>query len=211
MRRPLSRFARTLTALAAACPGVALAVSTDGPATVADAIQPLSAETAEAPAPKRFDPGAMPEAEGPGTPLGYRYAELSSAESGALRRQFKLPLDALSGAKSPRDLAKRAVVAPLPDPNRPLLAVAPTGASSSDPFADAKLTSFRDDPLKALGEMLGAVEGEGVAAAETASDDPFGGDALATPAAAPAATPAAEVDEASDDPFGSDDDPFGGF
>lgn len=144
--------------------------------------------------------------------LGLRYADLSALETSALRRRVALPLDALASASSPGELVNAVVVAPLPNPNQPLLKVEDVVASSHDPFGKGSMTSFRDDPLRALGEMLGAVEGEAASGASmTASglDDPFSGDSGAASATA-ASEPQAEVDDSSDDdPFGGSDDPFG--
>jgi hypothetical protein len=162
-----------------------------------------------------FDPAVIPEAAPPKSPLGYHYAELTSSQKSALRRGFKLPLESLAVAKSPTDLARAVVVAPLPDPNRPLLAVSPAAESLANPFVDGDAISFRRDPLKALGAMLGASEGPAKsgpqaatpAASASAEDDPFGASDAATPA--PTEQTQAEVDS-SDDPFGAEEDPFGG-
>lgn len=175
------------------------AASEDAPAT--------DAAPASPPAAKPFDPAAMPEVGQAKSPLGYHYAELTSSQTSVLRRGFKLPLDALASAKSPTDLKQAVVLAPLPDPNRPLLAVSPTAESQANPFADSEAISFRKDPLKALGALLGAGDarraGAATAAAAPEEDDPFG-----SATAAPAAKPQAEV-ESGDDPFGADADPFG--
>jgi hypothetical protein len=175
------------------------AASEDAPAA--------DAATASPPAAKPFDPAAMPEVGQAKSPLGYHYAELTSSQTSVLRRGFKLPLDALASAKSPTDLKQAVVLAPLPNPNRPLLAVSPAAESQANPFADSEAISFRKDPLKALGALLGAsgAPSAGSTGSTTAADedDPFG-----SATAAPAATPAAEV-ESGDDPFGADADPFG--
>lgn len=201
MRLTLATTVKTAALVATLSVGIAeyalAAKSVDAPAEAAVA----------APTPA-FDPAAMPEVQPPKQPLGYRYADLTSAESNALRRGFKLPLDALIGAKSPKDLVRAAVVAPLPDPNKPLLAVSKKADSTANPFADSEAISFRRDPLKALGAMLGAVDdqpaGESAAVEE---ENPFGlgAEEAAEPAAAPAK---AEVDDA-EDPFGAESDPFG--
>jgi hypothetical protein len=168
----------------------------------------VAAEPAtDASAAKPFDPAAMPEVGPAKSPLGYHYAELTSSQTSVLRRGFKLPLDALASAKSPTDLKQAIVLAPLPDPSRPLLAVSPAAESQANPFADSEAISFRKDPLKALGALLGAsgARSAGSTGPATAAeeDDPFGSATVA-----PAATPAAEV-ESGDDPFGADADPFG--
>lgn len=174
------------------------AASEDAPAT--------DAASASPPAAKPFDPAAMLEVGQAKSPLGYHYAELTSSQTSVLRRGFKLPLDALASAKSPTDLKQAIVLAPLPDPNRPLLAVSPAAESQANPFADSEAISFRKDPLKALGALLGAGDARRAGAATAAvaeEDDPFG-----SATAAPAAKPQAEV-ESGDDPFGADADPFG--
>lgn len=177
----------------------------------ADEAAPAAAPEAET----AFDPGRMPEAVVPASPLGLRYSALSSRETRALRRSFKLPLDALVGARSASDLASAAVVAPLPDPSRPLLAVS-SSAAKADPFAGGGASvSFRDNPLKALGEMLTAMGGGASPADATATTDavtsPFD-DAETDPFAGsstPADEPDAEVATESEDPFGGSDDSFG--
>lgn len=167
------------------------------------------AAIASPPAAKPFDPAAMPEVGQAKSPLGYHYAELTPSQTSALRRGFKLPLDALATAKSPTELKQAVVLAPLPNPNRPLLAVSPAVESQANPFADNEAISFRKDPLKALGALLGASgaqpAGPTTAATANVEDDPFGD---ASSAATPAAKPQAEV-ESGDDPFGADADPFG--
>lgn len=195
----LSASAPTCLAAMALCGTAFGAASEDSPA----------ADTAPAspPAAKPFDPAAMPEVGQAKSPLGYHYAELTAPQTSVLRRGFKLPLDALASAKSPQDLKQAVVLAPLPDPNRPLLAVSPAAESQANPFADSEAISFRKDPLKALGALLGASgarrAGAATAPATPAEDDPFG-----SATTAPAAKPQAEV-ESGDDPFGADADPFG--
>lgn len=161
--------------------------------------------------PPRFDPAAMPEVAPPDLPLGYRHGDLSLAEVAALRRSFKLPLDALAGARSARDLAATGVEAPLPNPHVPLLRASATPSTGANPFIDSATISFRENPLRALGEMLALVEGEKPRAPDraktAADDDPFGGvDAAADPTATDSAA-AAEVDQGAD-PFGGGEDPF---
>lgn len=204
-------FATTLknAALSVALPAC-LAVTAWGAKTVeapaAQASEPAAAPRS-APAVKPFDPAVIPEVAPPKSALGYHYAELTSSQASALRRGFKLPLDALAVAKSPADLARAVVVAPLPDPNRPLLAVSPATESLANPFADSEAISFRRDPMKALGALLAARDRQQApAAAAPPEDDPFGApDAAAT---ASVKAPRAEVDS-SEDPFGADADPFG--
>ncbi|MEO0528967.1 MAG: hypothetical protein AAF266_00170 [Planctomycetota bacterium] len=171
----------------------------------------------------RFDPAAMPDAIAtPAPPLGLRYSVLSDLETKALRRGFKLPLDALTNARSTSDLLGAAKVAPLPNPNEPLLPVANAGADGkTNPFVSGRSTSFRDDPMKALGELLAAVDGvDPTQDAGTAGDDPFAGDLAATPSPDTEEGVAAEVDAGADgddpfatdaDPFAGDEDPFGDF
>lgn len=162
----------------------------------------------------RFDPAAIPEIAAPLPPLGWRYSALSQQQTKALRRGFKLPLDALSTASSTDDLLGAVKIAPLPDPDQPLLSVTQAKLTGkANPFASSGLTSFRDDPMRALGEMLAAVDGvDASAPADASADDPFAGDAAFSPAAEPESGVAAEVEttEASDDPFTTDTDPFGG-
>ncbi|QDV76352.1 hypothetical protein [Botrimarina mediterranea] len=197
---PACLAATAITATALSTPALG-AASEDAPAGEA------AAESASPAVERRFDPAAMPEVGPAASPLGYHYAELTPAQTAALRRRFKLPLEALATVKSPSELKQAVVVAPLPDPNRPLLAVSPASESQKNPFADSDAISFRKDPLKALGAMLGAGDampaGAPAATADSEEDNPFGG-----AVAAEAPEPQAEVDGA-DDPFGADADPFG--
>lgn len=162
----------------------------------------------------RFDPAAMPDVVTPTPPLGLRYSALSTSETKALRRGFKLPLDALTNARSTNDLLRAANVAPLPDPNQPLLSVAKEASTKTNPFASERFTSFRVDPMRALGELLAAADGidPTTVSTETSTDDPFAGDAAFAPSTEPSTTAADKVEspESADDPFASDADPFGG-
>lgn len=200
MRLRITQITLTLLATAAA-------------ATAAQAGEDDTATPPPPPTVVRFDPGAMPEPTVPTEGLGWRYADLSPAETRPLRRGFKLPMEALAEATSLGSLRTATRVAPLPDPRQPFLPVKPaTREAVANPFTGSQVTSFRQDPMRALGQLLGAVEGEeGTLTASPTSEDPFAG------AAAPEASPAAEVsdspaDEAVDDPFATDDlgeDPFG--
>ena len=212
--RPTFATSVRVVALGAVLPACLAATLLGGTAFGAASEDAPAADAAPAspPAAKTFDPAAMPEVGQAKSPLGYHYAELTDSQTSVLRRGFKLPLDALASAKSPTDLKKAVVLAPLPDPNRPLLAVSPAAESQANPFADSEAISFRKDPLKALGALLGATGAQSVDStgsagsagpATAAEDDPFG-----SATTAPAATPAAEV-ESGDDPFGADADPFG--
>ena len=219
--RMATKMANTLKAAAlpvclAASVGLAATVclaatEAEGAKTV-DTPAAEATESPAAPAAKPFDPAVIPEVAPPQSPLGYRFAELTPAQTSALRRGFKLPLDALASAKSPSDLARAVVVAPLPDPSRPLLAVSPATESLVNPFADEDAISFRRNPMKALGAMLGGGEAASAsppaaaAAAAPAEDDPFG---MTDAAPAPADQPGDEV-AGSDDPFGAEADPFAG-
>ena len=159
----------------------------------------------------RFDPGRMPEVESNPPALGWRFGRLSSQQTRVLRRGFKLPLDVLAGAESPKDLIQGAVIAPLPDPSQPMLAVKNPETGVSDPFSGSvtKRTSFRDDPMRALGEWLGVSDAEADAALN-ASSDPFGSDEVDDFDAEPAAAAEASADEP--DPFADEgDDPFADF
>ncbi len=190
---------------------VSLAQSTASQSTAAES------KTPPLPTVVPFNPSVAPAMPAVTPPLGYRYASLSKSQTRALRRGFKLPMDALSTAASPSDLIGAAVVAPLPDPNRPFLPVAGTPAESSDPFNKSLSASFREDPMGALGQLLGAdasAEIDPAILSNTAAGDPFGGGAEVTgelddqPAAADAADTALD-----DDPFATsdDEDPFGDF
>ena len=167
-----------------------------------------TAPSAPARSAERFDPAAMPESVPPLPPIGWRYADLTTLETGALRRGFSLPLDAIAQSKSPRDLLASATVAPLPDPNRPLLSVGQhEGASSAaNPFDKSAVTAFRDNPLKAFAERLGASADEAPAGASTSDTGAFSD--LSAGAASPQVS--AEVPEAGEDPFSGGSDPFGG-
>lgn len=172
-----------------------------------------STDTPPPPAVARFDPSAMPEPTLPTEGLGLRYASLSPQETRPLRRGFKLPMEALATADSVRSLRKAVRVAPLPDPSQPFLAVKPlAGETVTNPFTGSQVTSFRLDPMRALGEMLGAVEGgESLVDTAPATDDPFASPADSADGAA-AEVSESPADEATADPFGSDDfgeDPFG--
>lgn len=160
----------------------------------------------------RFDPGRMPKVETNPPALGWRFGQLSNPQTSALRRGFKLPLDALARAESPQDLMRSAVIAPLPDPSRPMLAVKGGEAGGADPFSGGmtKRTSFRDDPMRALGEWLGVTGEESSEDFTASSSDPFAADA----GGGFDATPAAEAADDEPDPFAGDDDgddPFADF
>ncbi|QDT67158.1 hypothetical protein MalM25_00550 [Planctomycetes bacterium MalM25] len=211
MRLSLASAVRPATIALAAC-GMVL------PAFAQDDADQATTEQAAPPAPTvvRFDPGRMPEAELNTPALGWRYGSLSSGQKRALRRGFKLPLDALAAAKSPRDLVRAAVIAPLPDPSQPMLPVKAVEAGASDPFADGKKkrTAFRDDPMRALGEWLGVTDEDATGDAFAGSSDPFadgvdGGFDTDSATASPADT------EDDTDPFagdsGAEDDPFADF
>lgn len=207
MRLPLAQTVRSAT----------LALTTLGLAASAFA-QAEAEKPADPPAPTavRFDPGRMPGVEANPPALGWRYGRLSSRQQRVLRRGFKLPLDALAAAKSPRDLVRSAVVAPLPDPSKPLLAVAAKGTDAADPFAGekGKRTAFRDDPMKALGEWLGATEDDADGGeAFAGSSDPFSADdggGFEAASDADSSDADSEPDPFADD-LGSDDDPFADF
>lgn len=163
-----------------------------------------------------FDPAAMPEPAVPTEGIGWRYASLSPHETKPLRRGFKLPMEALASAKSVRSLQKAAQVTPLPDPSQPLLPMKSTaGEAATNPFTGSKVTSFRRDPMRALGELLGAVEGGAKAAiASPVDSDPFGDPGESRGAAKTTAEVSDfPADDGGDDPFatGDDesDDPFG--
>lgn len=197
----LRTLAVVLAVLAAAC----TVSAQDGSASAEEETPPLAVET------PKFDPGRMPPVEADPPALGWRFGGLTSRQTSVLRRGFKLPLDALTAADSPQDLMRSAVVAPLPDPSRPMLAVGAAAVVGADPFASGaiKRTSFRDDPMRALGEWLGVTDEE-TGTAFSSTTDPFASDSgdgfdVETPAAD---TPA--VDES--DPFADDgDDPFADF
>lgn len=164
----------------------------------------------------RFNPAVMPKVGATVPAVGWRYAKLSHAQTRVLRRGFKLPMDSLAAAGSPNDLMGAAVVAPLPDPNRPILAVDPAPAGSSDPFSKSMSTSLREDPMKALGQLLGADESSKMsteAFSGSGSADPFAtGDSTADETEAMPTETEASDEVSDDDPFGSDgEDPFGDF
>lgn len=201
MRLRVSRIVLTLSAGAAA-------------AAAAQAGEDAAVKQPPPPTVVRFDPAAMPEPVQPTEGLGWRYANLSQEETRPLRRGFTLPMEALAAADSLGSLRTATRVAPLPDPRQPFLPVKPTnGMTVANPFTGSQVTSFRQDPMRALGELLGAVEGEeGSLTASSAEADPFAASATT------ASVPAAEVSEfptdeaADDDPFATDDlgeDPFG--
>ena len=205
-------FAAALPAcLAATLQGeTAFAAASEDAATPAAGAEAGSAPAdAAPPVAKSFNPAAMPEVGPAKSPLGYHYAELTPSQTTVLRRGFKLPLDALASANSSADLKRAVVVAPLPDPNRPLLAVSPAAESQANPFADSEAISFRKDPLKALGALLGASDaqpaGGATAAAAAEEDDPFGagGD--------PFGGTAGEADEGAGEGAAAEEDPFGDF
>ena len=163
---------------------------------------------------KRFDPSVIPEPSVAAPTVGLRYASLSKSETRALRRGFKLSLDALASADSVAKLRSTASVSPLPDPNQPMIAVAADAtAPHGDPFGqDPTLTSFRDDPMRALGERLGASDEDASVEFQPAggADDPFAASADDDPFsnAEPASTDSGE-DPSAEDPFADDGDPFG--
>lgn len=139
---------------------------------------------------------------------GHRFAKLSEGERGALRRGFRLPLEALFTADSPTDLVAAAVLDPLPDPTRPFLPNPGEGDGVGDPFGDAGPAIASGD-LGALGRLFkqeGVLTGDAAKPAASsgggllADDDPFA--APAETAAAPAA------EEPEDDPFAAGDDDF---
>lgn len=179
-----------------------LTVLASAGAALAQPVESLPAAPQAALEPAAADQTAVPA-------MGWRYGRLTPRETRALRRDFKLPLDALVGARTAEDLAKRAVIAPLPDPHRPILAVDPRQRTNRrNPFESRVTTSFRDNPMRALGELLGAPSEDAAGAeasvgglAETASEDLGDG-----PATTPSET--AEASDAADDPFGAEDDPF---
>lgn len=194
---------------------LALAILTAAvvPALAGDA--PQAAVELPAPMVVPFDPGAMPEPETPTEGIGWRYANLSSHETKPLRRGFKLPMEALASAKSISSLQQATQVTPLPDPSQPFLPVKPTaGEALANPFTGSKVTSFRRDPMRALGELLGAVEGDAGAANASSSDaDPFGGPSESRDASSTSAEVSEfPTDDGGDDPFasgdGDSDDPF---
>lgn len=199
----LQRTAKPLTALVAV-------LVTVGYASADDQVSP--AEVPPPPTKVRFDPGAMPEPAGPTEGLGWRYANLSRTETQPLRRGFKLPMEALASAQTLGVLRRSAQVAPLPNPGQPFLPVKPMrdGAGEANPFTGSQLTSFRQDPMRALGEMLGADKGDAIATGDTSSADPFGGggsDGGFEPAVESEVSEAPSA--AEDDPFATGDDPFG--
>lgn len=176
-----------------------------------------------------FDPGQMAEAKLDTPPLGLRYANLSQRQVSVLRKRVSLPLDSLLTATGPTDLASSIVVAPLPNPNRPLLKTSDNPSASSNPFGVRSLVSFREDPLKALGDMLRATSGESSESSladgsvDSDLDDPFGAGGSDFGSDTPISSSQPEIDEADTadpfaeaaDPFGDpgadSDDPFGGF
>ena len=168
-----------------------------------------SADNTPAPASTSIDADGQAGA----SPLGFRYGGLSTRETRALRRGFKLPLDALVEARSVEDLASSVVVAPLPPTDRPFLAVKAASASDArNPFEDRVATSFRIDPMRALGEMLSASEVDDADAGSAPSDDLLADSALddlggAVADSAPDAD--AEVSDEEEDPFADDASPFG--
>ena len=156
----------------------------------------------------------MPELSDPTPAVGLRYASLSKSETHALRRGFKLPLDALASADSVAKLRTTVSISPLPDPNKPMIAVAANAsASSGDPFGhDPTLTSFRADPMRALGERLGASDEDALVEFQPsgAADDPFASSADDDPFADAEPAPSDSEDESSgEDPFADGGDPFG--
>lgn len=151
-------------------------------------------------------------------PIGYRFARLSTPERKALRARFRLPMDALLTATSPRELRDAAVVQALPDPHRPLLPVANGSTSGGDPFADAG--SDDSDPeatdpteFNVLQKLFAADNAAAAAAEQDTGDDAFGSDIGGfeddgfDPPAESAASDDSE-DEAAVDDF---DDPFADF
>ncbi|TWT89012.1 hypothetical protein Mal64_25030 [Pseudobythopirellula maris] len=100
--------------------------------------------------------------------LGYRYGELSGAERGALRRSFRLSLDALAEAESPEGLARLASVGPLPDVSRPMLRVDPL----DDRIADNQGNPFLDD--ERLGVAPSDMANKTAKAAAPAEEKPRG-------------------------------------
>lgn len=145
---------------------------------------------------------------------GYRYAGLSGPQARVLRRDFRLSLEALAKADSVTALADAAEVAPLPNPNEPILAAQAVAASGGNPFTAGGYTAFREDPMRALGERLGADFGsEAVASGgssfELSASDPVGAEPD------DGAGPASEAFDANDDPFAAEasasDDPFADF
>ncbi|TWT46649.1 hypothetical protein [Botrimarina hoheduenensis] len=161
-------------------------------------------------------------AESPDTPeklpaLGYRYGALSPAEQAALRPRFKLPLDQLAKAKTPRELAASVVIEPLPDPNRPLLPVA-AAETKGDPFNGSAETGQEFD---VLAELFAAEAADLAGSPSTpapplpASDDPFGeGAGLDTDFAPAGDDPIVEPDtsiDSQDDASGDDFDDLDPF
>lgn len=154
--------------------------------------------------------------------VGYRYASLERQERSALRRGFRLPLDALFSAKSPADLVASAQLRPLPDPNTPFLPVDANNASvDRDPFGEAAPAADGGDGLGALGRLFALESGlSGVAASDPAASgsaptadagDPFSDDDPFAAAEAPA-EPAEPVDPfADEEAMDPDDDPFADF
>lgn len=201
---------RPRSTLIAALVGFVAAVLAGAEGLAADADPP------PAPSELRFDPAKMPEPAGTSAALGYRYSRLSPAESKRLRRGFKLPMEALSSGDTLASLRRALVVAPLPNPEQPFLRVEPA-AGDSNPFTGSRVTSFRANPMRAFGELLGAAAGDEGLADTAGGADPFGGGASEDPFAGSAggdfadATPEV-TDEADDsaDPFDDAADPFGG-
>ena len=146
---------------------------------------------------------------------GYRYGALSASETGALRRGFRLPLDALFSSTSRSDLSSAIVLEPLPNPNQPLLAVDAAPGQSGDPFQEARAGGV----LGALGELFGIdpardsaadVSGVGPDPFSTEEDDPFAAGPEEDPFVGSTTPSASDASPASDDqPI--DDDPFADF
>lgn len=161
--------------------GAAESTRSDGPAASA--------------AKKRIDWSQLPERiDQP--KQGYGYARLSQRQTRALRRRVHLPMAALSTARSPEELRKAMRVEPLPDPAEPFVPVGHAEGDAGDPFGGGKTASFRENPMKALGEFLGSVDGTAAASSREASSDVFG--------VSPAPIVGSDAASADDNPFGAD-------
>lgn len=147
---------------------------------------------------------------------GHRYSELNPQEVGALRRGFKLNLDALIAANSVEDLSNLATLRPLPNPSEPFLPVKSEPQDKSNPFGESKDSTL--GPLDRLflaegrlkgGVLTGGDSGPVDSADPFADEDPFGNSSLASD------DDSMSEEDDNSDPFGSDnssdnDDPFGG-
>ncbi len=147
---------------------------------------------------------------------GHRYSELNPSEVGALRRGFKLNLDALIAANSVEDLSNLATSRPLPDPSEPFLPVKSEPQDDSNPFGESKDSKLGplDRLFLAEGRLKGGIQTDGNSGSIDSADpfadeDPFGNSSLDS------SDDSMSAQEGNSDPFGSsdssgNDDPFGG-